>query len=67
MNILLFEDLCESSSVARVILTLKSVYLALSERNTKIVECNGMYKTTPSSYNLVYASSVYNCSIYETK
>ena len=46
---------------------LKSVYLALTERNTKIVECNGMYKTTPSSYNLVYASSVYNCSIYEKK
>ena len=46
---------------------LKSVYLALTERNTKIVECNGMYQTTPSSYNLLYSSSVYNCSIYETK
>ena len=46
---------------------LKSVYLALTERNTKIVECNGMYKTTPSGYNLLYKSSVYNCSIYETK
>jgi hypothetical protein len=46
---------------------LKSVYLALTERNTKIVECNGMYSTTPSSYNLLYKSSVYNCSIYEKK
>ena len=46
---------------------LKAVYLALTERNTKIVECNGMYSTTPSSYNCIYASSVYNCSIYETK
>jgi len=46
---------------------LKSVYLALTERNTKIVECNGMYDTTPSSYNLLYSSTVYNCSIYETK
>ena len=47
--------------------TLKAVYLALTERNTKIIECNGMYKTTPSSYNLIYSSSVYNCSIYERK
>ena len=47
--------------------TLKSVYLALTERNTKIVECNGMYNSTPSSYNLLYKSSVYNCSIYEKK
>ena len=46
---------------------LKSVYLALTERNTKIVECNGMYQTTPSSYNLLYSSPVYNCSIYESK
>ena len=46
---------------------LKSVYIALTERNTKIIECNGMYSTTPSSYNLLYSSSVYNCSIYETK
>lgn len=46
---------------------LKAVYLALTERNTKIVECNGMYSTTPSSYNLLYKSSVYNCSIYERK
>ena len=45
----------------------KAVYLALTERNTKIIECNGMYSTTPSSYNLIYKSSVYNCSIYETK
>ena len=46
---------------------LKAVYLALTERNTKIVECNGMYSTTPSSYNLLYKSSIYNCSIYEKK
>ncbi len=46
---------------------LQSVYLALTERNTKIVECNGMYSTTPSGYNLLYKSSVYNCSIYEKK
>ena len=46
---------------------LKSVYLALTERNTKIVECNGMYSQTPSSYNLLYKSSLYNCSIYEKK
>ena len=46
---------------------LKAVYLALTERNTKIIECNGMYSSTPSSYNCIYASSVYNCSIYEMK
>ena len=46
---------------------LKSVYLALTQRNTKIIECNGMYKSTPSSYNLLYKSSVYNISIYEKK
>jgi len=46
---------------------LKAVYLAFTERNTKIVECNGMYNKTPAQYNLVYASSVYNCSVYEKK
>ncbi len=46
---------------------LKSVYLALKYRNTKIIECNGMYKKTPSSYKKIYSSSVYNCSIYEKK
>lgn len=46
---------------------LKSVYLALKYRNKKIAECNGMYGNTPSSYNLIYKSSVYNCSIYESK
>ena len=48
-------------------IVLKSVYLALTERNTKIIECNGMYSTTPSQYNLIYKSSKYNCSIYELK
>ena len=47
--------------------TLKSVYLALTKRNTKIIECNGMYSTTPSSYNLLYSSSKFNASVYETK
>ena len=47
--------------------TKKSVYLALTNRNKKIVECNGMYSTTPSSYNLIYKSDKYNCSIYEKK
>ena len=46
---------------------LKSVYLALTNRNTKIVECDGMYSQTPSQYNLVYSSPNYNCKIYETK
>ncbi len=51
---------------------LKSVYLALKYRNTKICECNGMYKpygpySVPSSYNELYRSSTYNCCIYETK
>ena len=46
---------------------LKAVYLAFTERNTKIVECNGMYNQTPAQYNLIYASSVYNCSVYEKK
>ena len=45
----------------------KSVYLAMTERNEKIIECNGMYNQTPLGYNLLYASTVYNCSIYETK
>ena len=45
----------------------KSVYLALTNRNTKIIECNGMYSTTPASYNLLYKSNKYNCSIYEKK
>ena len=48
--------------------TLKAVYLALTERNTKIVECNGMYNETPSSYNKIYTSPSYsNISIYEVK
>ena len=46
---------------------LKSVYLALTNRNTKIVECDGMYSQTPSQYNLLYSSPNYNCKIYETK
>ena len=46
---------------------LKSVYIALTYRNKKIVECNGMYKNTPSSYRRIYKSSIYNCSIYEKK
>lgn len=46
---------------------LKAVYLAFTERNTKIVECNGMYNQTPAQYNLIYSSSVYNCSVYERK
>lgn len=41
--------------------------LETADKNTKIVECNGMYKTTPKSYNKIYGSSVYNCSIYEKK
>lgn len=46
---------------------LKSVYLALKYRNKKIIECNGMYKNTPKSYNRLYKSSKYNCSIFEKK
>ena len=46
---------------------MKSVYLALTERNTKITECDGMYNSTPAEYNCIYKSSVYNCSIYELK
>ena len=46
---------------------LKSVYLALTNRNTKIAECDGMYSQTPSQYNLLYSSPNYNCKIYETK
>ena len=46
---------------------LKAVYLSLKYRNKKIIECNGMYKKTPKSYNRLYKSSVYNCSVYEKK
>ena len=47
---------------------LKAVYIALTNRNTKIIECNGMYSTTPSNYNKIYTSGAYsNISIYETK
>ena len=46
---------------------LKAVYLAIKYRNKKIIECNGMYKKTPKSYNMIYKSSKYNCSIYEKK
>lgn len=47
---------------------LKSVYLAVTNRNTKIIECNGMYSTTPSEYNCIYTSPIYhNISIYERK
>lgn len=51
---------------------LKAVYLALKYRNTKICECNGMYKpfgkyNVPSSYNELYRSDKYNCCIYEKK
>ena len=44
---------------------LKSVYLALTNRNTNIVECDGMYSETPNQYNLLYSSPNYNCKIYE--
>lgn len=51
---------------------LKAVYLALKYRNTKICECNGMYKpfgkyNVPSSYNQLYKSDKYKCCIYEKK
>ena len=46
---------------------LKSVYLAIKYRNKKIIECNGMYKKTPKSYNMIYKSSKYNCRVYEKK
>ena len=46
---------------------LKSVYLSLTNRNTKIAECDGMYSSTPAGYNVLYDSPVYNCTVYETK
>lgn len=44
---------------------LKAAMLAITHRNDKIVECNGMYDTTPSGYNRTYESKVYDCSVYE--
>ena len=48
---------------------LKSVYLALTNRNSKIVECNGMYSSTPGSYNAIYTSTTTSphTTIYEMK
>ena len=46
---------------------MKAVYLALTERNEYINECDGMISrdSTPSNYNCIYDSEVYNCRIYE--
>jgi len=44
---------------------LKSVYLALTSRNTNIAECDGMYSSTPAGYSVLYDSPVYNCTVYE--
>ena len=46
---------------------LKGVKLAFTDRNPKIIECNGMYNSTPANYNCLYQSSVYNCAIYAYK
>lgn len=46
---------------------LKGVKLAFTDRNPKIIECNGMYSSTPAAYNCLYQSSVYNCAIYAYK
>lgn len=44
---------------------LKSVYLSLTNRNTNIAECDGMYSSTPAGYSVLYDSPVYNCTVYE--
>ena len=46
---------------------MKAVYLALTERNEYINECDGMIApgATPSNYTCIYDSEVYNCRIYE--
>lgn len=49
---------------------LKAVYLAITKRNTKMVECDGMYEPfgtlkVPSTYKEVYRSTKYKCAIYE--
>ena len=46
---------------------LKAVKMAFTNRNPKIIECNGMYSTTPAGYDCLYQSSVYNCAIYAYK
>ena len=44
---------------------LKSVYLSLTNRNTNIAECDGMYSSTPAGYSVLYDSPVYDCTVYE--
>ena len=48
-------------------MVMKAVYLALTERNEYINECDGMIApgATPSNYTCIYDSEVYNCRIYE--
>ena len=47
--------------------TKKAIYLALTNRNKKIVGCNGMDYTKDPSYVTIYESKVYNCRIIESK
>ena len=44
--------------------TLEMVWLAMTERDTRIVEVDGMIDYPPSSYYLIYDSDVYNCQVW---
>lgn len=44
--------------------TLEMVWLALTDRDERIVEVDGMIDYPPSSYYLIYDSEVYNCQVW---
>ena len=44
---------------------LKSVYLAMTNRNTNIAECDGTLSYTPDGYSVLYDSPVYNCIVFQ--
>ena len=44
--------------------TLEMVWLAMTDRDERIVEVDGMIDYPPSSYYLIYDSEVYNCQVW---
>lgn len=44
--------------------TLEMVWLAMTERDERIVEVDGMIEYPPSSYYLIYDSEIYNCQVW---
>ena len=44
--------------------TLEMVWLAMTDRDPRIVEVDGMIDYPPDSYYLIYDSDVYNCQVW---